>query len=821
MDGSRFDSLARAMAAPTSRRGALKLILGAVAAGFAGTGGGTGSAAEQADKGDAGRRRPFWRRGKSCNSNAQCGALVPCTNGICTAIKCDIDGQEWEVGPKPGNECQYCLPERDPGVPDAWSYRPLGTNCSTFTGEVTGDPACLTESGYCNSDGECVPVPVADGTLCGPGQTCCGGICCTATQCCNEAGSCEECGPHCTIDGKPYPEGVSHPDGLCLICNSATEPFFWSTAPDDMSCGPNRIQVCCSGTCCGTGQCCDAERSCAIDECGPTCTIDGTKYAGGALNDDVPCQVCDPSNSTTAWSVVATNYPCGPSGNQVCCDGICCESGKCCGPSACSTDCRTCLINGVRYPDGAHNPQNLCEYCDAGLGSQNTAWTVNANNDLCGPLNDRVCCNGTCLGPGLCCSSDGSRVGGECNPDCTIDGVDYDEGDHPTPDNTCAICNPADPENWTLQPDNAPCGDTETQVCCAGDCCEPGECCGAEGTCIPCGCTIDEVVHASGTPNPNNPCEICDPALSTTAWTPVTGGSPCAASPDQVCCAGVCCAQGQCCNAAGQCESCAPGCTIDGVFYADGTRNPAEFCEVCNAAYPTEWSPRANPDCPPPCTIDGLLIANGTVNPTNPCEHCDGNTNDTSWSPSGAVVCGEAQDQACCNGACCNPGECCTADGVCGSDACDPEGCTIDGTPYPDGAVNPGNECQICSVAVSATTWSSGGFGGCRPDGDRFCAGGVCCDLGICPDHATDTCGDYCDAVCVIGGTRYFNGDRNPANGCEVCASTADHTAWLLVAPNYYCADTQEQVCCGGTCCPAGVGCNTSEGFVCDPDLDF
>ena len=492
MDGPRFDSIARAMAAPTSRRGALKLIIGAVAAGLAATGDAAPSAAEEADKAGAVPRRPFRRRGKSCNANAQCGALVPCTNGICTAIKCDIDGRESEPGPKPDNECQYCLPKRDQGVLDSWSFRPLGTSCSTFTDEGTGDPACLREAGYCNSGGECVPVPVAAGTLCGPGQTCCGGDCCTATQCCTASGTCEECGPHCTIDGIPYPEGAPHPDGSCLFCRSASEPFFWSTAPDDMSCGPNRIQVCCSGSCCGTGQCCDAERSCEIDECGPTCTIDGTKYAGGAPNEDVPCQVCDPSRSTTSWSAATTNYPCGAGGTQVCC-----------------------------------------------------------------------------------------------------------------------------------------------------------------------------------------------------------------------------------------------------------------------------------------------------------------------------------------NGACCNPGECCTADGVCGSDGCDPEGCTIDGTQYADGAVNPGNECQVCSVAVSATTWSSGGFGGCGPAGDRFCAGGVCCDLGICPDLATDTCADYCDAVCVIGGTLYYNGDRNPANGCEVCASSSDHTAWSLVAPNYFCADTQEQVCCGGTCCPAGVGCNTNEGFVRDPDLDF
>ncbi len=254
--------------------------------------------------------------------------------------------------------------------------------------------------------------------------------------------------------------------------------------------------------------------------------------------------------------------------------------------------------------------------------------------------------------------------------------------------------------------------------------------------------------------------------------------------PRRTCCRGVCCAENQCCDSLGlTCEHCGPHCMIDRVPYFDEDGHP-----------------------------DGL------------CLMCDPFSNFSFWTGApDKFPCGPNLNQECCAGDCLPLGEtCCGAgNGNRQDGTCAPEGCTIDSVPYADGAVNPDNECQICAVAVSTTSWSSGGFGGCGPNGDRFCAGGVCCDLGICPDLALDVCGDYCDDVCVIGDILYYNGDRNPANGCEQCAAHTSHTSWTLVAPNYFCADTQEQVCCNGTCCPAGVGCNTNEGFVCDPDLDF
>ena len=323
--------------------------------------------------------------------------------------------------------------------------------------------------------------------------------------------------------------------------------------------------------------------------------------------------------------------------------------------------------------------------------------------------------------------------------------------------------------------------------------CDSGQPCGihtqcALGTCKAIKCWIGENLVDKLTTELGNPCHICQPARNWTRWSNVGDGTTCPPGdsgnsclssfigtcqagecvpdpfPDgtecgagQQCCRGDCCSAGLPCNPVTGCG----GCDIGGTPYPAGT-NLANVCQVCDAlANPTDWTPA----------------------PGNP-------------------PCGDDLDRVCCNGDCCPPGQCCSPAGNC-EECCETgDSNRVDGTCDPEGC-------------------PTDGFGGCGENGNRFCAGGVCCDLGICPDLALDVCADYCDAVCVIGDTLYYNGDRNPANGCEQCAASTSHTSWTLVAPNYYCADTQDSVCCAGTCCAPGVGCNTNEGFVCDPDLDF
>jgi hypothetical protein len=257
------------------------------------------------------------------------------------------------------------------------------------------------------------------------------------------------------------------------------------------------------------------------------------------------------------------------------------------------------------------------------------------------------------------------------------------------------------------------------------------------------------------------------------------------------------------------CETCKPGCIIDGVHYDDFERNPAEFCEVCNKDFPTVWSPRINGDCPPPCLIDGVLLRYGTINPANRCEECRGRS---SWSPSTEIFCGAGQDQNCCNGVCCPGGECCTEDRVCGTENCDPEGCSIGGGRFPDGTDNPDNQCLTCDVSLSKTSWTAVNFSrSCGPNDDQFCCNGVCCPAGMCCNGQLACDFEICE-LCGIGGNVYHTSDRNPANPCEHCIPDLSHTSWSIVPPNFYCDQPNQQgACCNGVCCPTGMGCRTSD----------
>jgi hypothetical protein len=89
------------------------------------------------------------------------------------------------------------------------------------------------------------------------------------------------------------------------------------------------------------------------------------------------------------------------------------------------------------------------------------------------------------------------------------------------------------------------------------------------------------------------------------------------------------------------------------------------------------------------------------------------------------------------------------------ADACVCAGCSIEDVCYADGAANPDNPCQLCTVSASTTDWSNAGAIAC---GNGTCQAGTCsCDDGFV--------GGACEA-CV----RYVNG--------AVADDTGDGTSW-------------------------------------------
>jgi hypothetical protein len=318
----------------------------------------------------------------------------------------------------------------------------------------------------------------------------------------------------------------------------------------------------------------------------------------------------------------------------------------------------------------------------------------------------------------------------EC--DCQTEGVANLTGGTGGADE-CHVCEPGVGSVPVL--DLTPCGETGEQVCCGGACCAAGECC-EYGQCVPCGCRIDGTAYEWYAPNPANACERCDPTLDRFAWSPQLSAT-CGPTGEQICCAGICCPDDQCCTLG--------------------------VCGPCN------------------CEIAGQEYTGGVTNPANRCQVCDPTRDRFAWSPLGDdLPCAFDAPRVCCGGACCAAGQCCdTASGTCG--ACAPTGCTIDGVYYPDYALNPQNECEHCDSFESTTSWSFNGFASCGPTGQQFCNGhGACCPLGICPDVTVPGfCGDFCDAVCVIDGVLYHTDDNDGAD-CLACLPSQSHTSWTV-----------------------------------------
>ena len=92
------------------------------------------------------------------------------------------------------------------------------------------------------------------------------------------------------------------------------------------------------------------------------------------------------------------------------------------------------------------------------------------------------------------------------------------------------------------------------------------------------GCYIGGTYYAGSKVEPQNPCEKCAPASSTTTWTPFGNGSGCG-PPGAICHSG----------------TCTSGCYIGGVYYAPSMADPTNSCGECAPASSTSaWTSLAD-----------------------------------------------------------------------------------------------------------------------------------------------------------------------------------------------------------------------------------
>jgi hypothetical protein len=409
-----------------------------------------------------------------------------------------------------------------------------------------------------------------------------------------------------------------------------------------------------------------------------------------AANPTNTCQICNPDKDGSDWTLLDDDDACGnDSDDRVCCGGSCCPQGQCCEGGSCQ-DCG-CVIEGEPIArDAINTDANVCEVCDP--TRERFAWSPVLGEKSCG--DGGSCCGGECCPDDQCCLLDAC---GECL--CAI-GKDIFPPDKPHPTEPCQACKPdADPFNWTVLADKEPCADLPDQVCCAGKCCEPEQCC-TDGACGPCGCTIKGKSFADGDVNPDNECEVCDPATSTTDWSPPKEPTRCATNEGTCCgkdcCFAQCCPGGLCCAGAAICGECGGDeCTIAGATFPEGALNPTSTCEMCNPFISTvAWTQRRDDE-----------------------------------------LCGGDGKQFCCNGVCCASFACCNDDGICevgGNIRCE-KVCTVDGQTFPHSFINPANPCQECNTFTSVTAWSPRlNIFPCGDGDEQVCCNGVCCAPGIC-----------------------------------------------------------------------------------------
>ncbi len=516
---------------------------------------------------------------------------------VCQSGTCQIGGTCYPAGvADPTNACQVCDP-----TTSATTWTPAnGTKCD--------------DGLFCTVNDTCMA-----GTCAGTARDCSDGIACDGDETCDEtAGKCahgtptcvsgtvcdlatDHCDTACTgcvISGVCYGDGERNPLDPCQVCNVAQSATAFSnndgaTCDDGLFCTIN--DTCsgdvCSGTArdCRDGVSCNGDESCneATDTCDPgtstcntdevcntltdacvlTCTgcnIGGVCYGNGQLNPLNSCEVCDTTQSNTAFS---------NNDGATCDDGLFCTVSDTCSGGSCSGSPRSC-DDGVSC-NGTESCNEATDTCDRGTTTCNPDQLCNDQTDTCVP---------TCTG-------------------CIVAGVCYGNGQL-DPINPCRVCDTAQSTTAFSDNDGATCDDG--MFCTVNDTCSGGSCSGSSRSCddgVSCdgtescnettdtcdrgtttcgtdelcdlqsdtcvetctGCVIGGVCFGAGQLDPNNSCRVCNPAMSTSAFSDNDGAT---------CDDGLFCTVGDTCGG-GTCTGSARDCS-DGVA--------CNGAEVCNEA---------------------------------------------------------------------------------------------------------------------------------------------------------------------------------------------------------------------------------------------
>jgi hypothetical protein len=459
MDGPRFDRWTRMLASAPSRRGLLKGVIGAVAAGLLGAEAEDAEAARSCQRcGKNGQCTPL-KNGTSCGDCGVCagGACVANPSGCESCKVCNTS--TFHCDPRPDatacGECGSCQGGRCRAQKDKCSH------CASCT--ATRDRTYICKS-RCTHGDRCCPDP--------------DNHCVAADACCNDA-DCPEC-QSCVDDAcKPNPdnEGKDCGGSSCSVCKNGQ----CVAKADNFECPGG---LCCGGACRAGAACCDDD---GCPECG-TCVnfaCERTAKNGTTCGNTPSCHVCADGECVSradGFACIGVNGTCCGGfccvGNQSCCSGSCCDGtcilGFCCP----TTSFAAATIDEAAVAAGAEVCCPFGPPCGDGAAAR------------CCPETE-LCCGGTCCPPGYYC----------CNDQCQINDCTCPPAQRPCPDNTCCIPSDFCTDEGCCNPsESKPCCGNEfaTPLHCEGPCCTADERCCADaetvdGWCCPTGvdCTLD------------------------------------------------------------------------------------------------------------------------------------------------------------------------------------------------------------------------------------------------------------------------------------------------------------------------------------------
>ncbi len=427
---------------------------------------------------------------------------------------CTIAGIDYPRGAaNPANPCEVCDTAADL---NDWTAQAEGSSCDTDSDVCTVEACtlglCVAQAPLDCDDGNsctvntCDPVngcEVAarpDATPCDNGDLCVTGEACVA-------GVCQGGGPLDCSDGEGCTADTCDP-----LTGCANTPVADDSACDD-------------------GDLCTANDTCQSGAC-----VAGPSPDCSALNGECVVGACDPATGSCTTAPANEGATCDD--GDACTTMSACQAGQCEGNAALDCDdgnsctANTCdpatgCVSTPMVDDTPCDDGDLCTLNDTCQGGACAAGAIPDCSALDGQCAAGACdpATGGCVAAainegGACASSDQCVVGTTCQSGLCQGGAPLDcEDGNPCTLNTCDGATGCITMAAT---DGLACADTDGLACTDGAC--------AAGLCSPTiamGCVINAACVTDDAINPDNVCQLCDPGVSPTAWSPRPMGTVC------------------------------------------------------------------------------------------------------------------------------------------------------------------------------------------------------------------------------------------------------------------------------------------------------